>query len=532
MATMQKRTDTLDFKIDAIEATSGRFIGRATLAKEGVYTYVDGDRTWREFVPMSTLTNPAWLDSLRLAPVTLNHPVRPVNRDNARQLAVGSIGETVVRLQDMIGSSITIWDGLAIDAAMTTHREVSLGYECDLDPTPGTWHGIAYDSVQVARRANHVALVDRGRHGPDVRVQTDGADADYDDDQDDAVRHDEPSFTPPSSVAVAAKRALAMREELPPSRRGGTEVGIARARQLANRQPVSLSTIKRMASFFARHEVDKKAKGFRKGEEGFPTRGKIAWELWGGDAGRRWVESILRRQTSDSVDTTLDASPAWFGVAHNAQRIDASEDCMAALMIGSLKLDVDSASAAAATAHMDALNTKATEAAARADRAEAELDAAKAALEAAKAEHASALAAVKADAIATAKARVQLETLATAVCGRKYDCADKTDRQVRVDMLAKLGVTVGDDRSDDYVVARLDAALELAAKQHSAASVIASAMNVDAMRKGEADEDDEDDDDDEDGDEADLYDRKKGKDKKGKKDAAPSANHLLRSRWG
>jgi len=529
MDTMQKRTDTLDFKIDAIEATSGRFIGRATLAKEGVYTYVDGDRTWREFVPMSTLTNPQWLDSLRLAPVTLNHPVRPVNRDNARQLAVGSIGETVVRLQDMIGSSITIWDGLAIDAAMTTHREVSLGYECDLDPTPGTWKGIAYDSIQVARRANHVALVDRGRHGPDVRVQTDASDVDEGDDQpDEEPRQDEASFRPPADVAAAARRALAMREELPPSRRGGTEVGVARARQLANRQPVSLSTIKRMVSFFARHEVDKKAKGFRKGEEGYPTRGKVAWELWGGDAGKRWAESIARRQTSDAVDMAVAAVPAWLGVAHNAQRIDASEDCMAALMIGSLKLDVDSASAAAATAHLDALNTKATEAAARADRAEAELDAAKAALETAKAEHTKALETVKADAVATAKARVQLETLATAVCGRKYDCADKSDRQVRVDMLAKLGVTVGDDRSDDYVVARLDAALELAAKQHSAASVIAGALNADKMHKGS---DDEEMDDDEEVEGSDLYDRK-GKDKKGKKDAAPSANELLRSRWG
>lgn len=527
MGTMQKRTDTLDFRIDAIEATSGRFIGRATLAKEGVYTYVDGDRTWREFVPMSTLTNPQWLDSLRLAPVTLNHPVRPVTRDNARQLAVGSIGETVVRLQDMIGSSITIWDGLAIDAAMTTHREVSLGYECDLDPTPGTWKGIAYDSIQVARRANHVALVDRGRHGPDVRVQTDAADVDDTDDQpDEEPRQDEASFRPPADVAAAARRALAMREELPPSRRGGTEVGVARARQLANRQPVSLSTIKRMVSFFARHEVDKKAKGFRKGEEGYPTRGKVAWELWGGDAGKRWAESIARRQTSDAVDMALATDPAWIGVAHNAQRIDADEGNMAALMIGTLKLDVDSASAAAATAHLDALTTKATEAAARADRAEAELDAAKAALETAKAEHTKALETVKADAVATAKARVQLETLATAVCGRKYDCADKSDRQVRVDMLAKLGVTVGDDRSDDYIVARLDAALELAAKQHSAASVIASAMNADGMRKGSADEDMDDDDDD-----ADMYD-KKGKDKKGKKDAAPSANELLRSRWG
>jgi hypothetical protein len=51
-----------------------------------------------------------------------------------------------------------------------------------------------------------------------------------------------------------------------------------------------------MVSFFARHEVDKKATGFRRGEKGYPSRGKVAWELWGGDAGRSWANSILRRE--------------------------------------------------------------------------------------------------------------------------------------------------------------------------------------------------------------------------------------------
>lgn len=104
------------------------------------------------------------------------------------------------------------------------------------------------------------------------------------------------TFKPPKAVQNAAARSLKMRASLPKSRKGGTSVGVARANQLASGRVVSLDTIKRMVSFFARHEVDKKATGFRRGEKGYPSRGKVAWELWGGDAGQRWANSILRRQ--------------------------------------------------------------------------------------------------------------------------------------------------------------------------------------------------------------------------------------------
>jgi hypothetical protein len=64
----------------------------------------------------------------------------------------------------------------------------------------------------------------------------------------------------------------------------GTAVGVARARDIANRSNLSLDTVKRMYSYFSRHEVDKKGKGFNQGEEGYPSAGLIAWKLWGGDS--------------------------------------------------------------------------------------------------------------------------------------------------------------------------------------------------------------------------------------------------------
>ena len=65
------------------------------------------------------------------------------------------------------------------------------------------------------------------------------------------------SFRPPAPVAAAARRALERRAQQPPSNRGMTPVGVARARQLLHRQELSPQTIDRMVRYFARHEVDK-----------------------------------------------------------------------------------------------------------------------------------------------------------------------------------------------------------------------------------------------------------------------------------
>lgn len=90
---------------------------------------------------------------------------------------------------------------------------------------------------------------------------------------------------PTKGMKEDAQRALDWRKEFG---RGGTRVGLARANQIVNGDNLSDSTIKRMYSFFSRHEVDKEAQGFRPGEKGFPSNGRIAWGLWGGDAGFSW----------------------------------------------------------------------------------------------------------------------------------------------------------------------------------------------------------------------------------------------------
>lgn len=110
------------------------------------------------------------------------------------------------------------------------------------------------------------------------------------------------TYTPTEGMASAAKRALKWKEEGFP---GGTAVGLARANQLKDREPLSASTVLRMHSFFSRHEVDKQATGFNSGEEGFPSKGRVAWDLWGGDGGQTWAaqkrDQIMREREGKSL---------------------------------------------------------------------------------------------------------------------------------------------------------------------------------------------------------------------------------------
>lgn len=98
------------------------------------------------------------------------------------------------------------------------------------------------------------------------------------------------TFEPPAEVARTAERGLKLRASLPPSKRCCTAVGIRRATQLKNRQPVSVDTLKRMKSYFARHRGDKRAKGWGKDSKGYQ-----AWLMWGGDPGMRWASEVLRQ---------------------------------------------------------------------------------------------------------------------------------------------------------------------------------------------------------------------------------------------
>ena len=102
-------------------------------------------------------------------------------------------------------------------------------------------------------------------------------------------------FTPPEGVRKEAAKGLEWRREF---NRGGTAIGVARARDLSNGAKVSPSTAKRMKAYFDRHEVDKKGQGWSQGEDGFPSAGRVAWALWGGNPGRSWANSLVEQMNA------------------------------------------------------------------------------------------------------------------------------------------------------------------------------------------------------------------------------------------
>jgi hypothetical protein len=97
----------------------------------------------------------------------------------------------------------------------------------------------------------------------------------------------ENGYKPNQRMASAARRGLRLREKFG---RGGTDVGVRRAHQLAERKELADADVKSMHSYFARHAVDKKTDTHRWNSDRDPSAGFIAWLLWGGDAGKVWAD--------------------------------------------------------------------------------------------------------------------------------------------------------------------------------------------------------------------------------------------------
>lgn len=166
---------TLDAGSGFDQAT-GFYRGHGTIARVGVFGYrmADGQMLY-EFVPPETLQDAAWLESCKLAPMTLGHPPDLVKQDNAAQVVIGQLGDGVTFAAGKNVAPLSVTRKDALDRLKAGTRELSCGYTCTLVARQGEYQGQRYDAVQTNRRCNHVALVDRGRQGPEVRVRMDGA---------------------------------------------------------------------------------------------------------------------------------------------------------------------------------------------------------------------------------------------------------------------------------------------------------------------------------------------------------------------
>lgn len=191
--------DNSDWMTVPFQRTAEGFLrGRAIVTCAGVFTYMRGDGTvQRELRLPEEVFAAETLESIRLKPVTLNHPTELVTSENADELQVGSLGDNPSRttqIMDWDGKSTDrekLTDGLncaidmvvtkedAIKAVLNGKQALSMGYTCDLEETSGTWCGIDYDCIQRNIRYNHCAIVDAARAGDNAKIdlRLDSADA-------------------------------------------------------------------------------------------------------------------------------------------------------------------------------------------------------------------------------------------------------------------------------------------------------------------------------------------------------------------
>ena len=180
--------------------TEGFLKGRAIVTCCGVFTYKRADGTLqRELRLPEEVFAPATLESLKLKPVTLNHPTELVTPENADMLQVGSLGDNpsstnqeyngygeptdLKKLTDGLNVAVDmiITKKDAIDAVINGKQGLSMGYTCDIEMAePGsTWCGVEYDYIQRNIKYNHCAIVDAGRAGDNAKIElrVDSADA-------------------------------------------------------------------------------------------------------------------------------------------------------------------------------------------------------------------------------------------------------------------------------------------------------------------------------------------------------------------
>lgn len=168
----QPNTSTAEFTPEGFLRVSAR------AARVGVLKYRQDDgKILRELVPADELFNADSMATLAMKPITNDHPVSLLDSESASAHMVGMTGETVKQDEDFLFVSTVITDKDTIDDAEGGKVEVSPGYVCELDFTPGTFNGEHYDAVQRNRRYNHLAVVKKGRNGPEVRLRLDSDDA-------------------------------------------------------------------------------------------------------------------------------------------------------------------------------------------------------------------------------------------------------------------------------------------------------------------------------------------------------------------
>lgn len=172
-----KFVDTLIIDGSKKRESDGALIVNARAARTGIQFY-NGSEVERPdlgtvavFRGADEVFDKASLASFAHRPITVDHPPVPVDASNWKDYAVGQTADEVTATDIYVRVPLMVSDGEAIRTVEGGKRELSVGYDCELDWTPGiTKDGVKFDARQRNIRVNHIAIVDRGRAGSNVRI--------------------------------------------------------------------------------------------------------------------------------------------------------------------------------------------------------------------------------------------------------------------------------------------------------------------------------------------------------------------------
>jgi len=167
-------------EISSFTRTSEGYLSiSAPIAKVGVYKYrTSSGGVRRELVPATTLFNQDSINTLKLKPVTRNHPNELVSRKTFKKFSVGTVGETIVNNDGLLYANFIVSSEEAIASVEAGLNQLSPAYTCELLEKSGiTEDGEEYDCIQVNRSYNHLALVDKARGGDELAIKMDACDS-------------------------------------------------------------------------------------------------------------------------------------------------------------------------------------------------------------------------------------------------------------------------------------------------------------------------------------------------------------------
>lgn len=409
--------------------TDGRVRVDAYITRAGIFEYLNPDGTVRrELRDPEEVFNPVSMRSFEMIPVTNNHPNALLSAADAKKYMVGMTGENVARADDHVRTNLMVADEATIKQMDAGKIQVSCGYNCTIDPTPGI-HPLygRYDVRQMDIRGNHVAIVDKGRAG-DAHIRMDAEMA--------IMREDNLLNAAERHNLSAREFAVPAREGLPIEDEGHVRAAMARFGQYQFQSAAEKKT--------AYNKIVAKAKSLGVDSTGFE---------------KEWTNRL------DSL--ALDMPTAKVGImAQDQDLVGEAAKQLAALVNradtaeSALSAEKSRADTAEGTVEM----LKAQLAAAQAGPKPADIESRDAQImglqKLVAAEKARADAAESPDVRrAAVKARVAIETAAAAVMGdTRLDSFD--DRQLMNLVIEKLlGKAIDAERSDDYVRACFDTAI-------------------------------------------------------------------------